>query len=195
MTNVKTPRSAELPETAPLGDGPERNSGRSTAFLDEDSKMRQRYGVSPHSTELAFGTVSHKSENAETAPHVEWSHPDVGTLRFRGIVDRIDVSPSGKTALVIDYKTGGAGVYDAMKKDPVDRGRRPAITGLRPGRAAARGHGRESVRGLLVHLDEGRLCDAAGSAHGAGRAAAGVQQDGPDDNRRHRGRSVPRSSG
>ena len=86
--------------------------------------MRQRYGVSPHSTELAFGTVSHKSENAETAPHVEWSHPDVGTLRFRGIVDRIDVSPSGKTALVIDYKTGGAGVYDAMKKDPVDRGRR-----------------------------------------------------------------------
>ena len=94
------------------------------AFLDEDSKMRRRYGVSPHSTELAFGTVGHASENAETAPHVEWSHPGVGTLRFRGIVDRIDTSPDGEIALVIDYKTGGTSIYDAMKKDPVDRGRR-----------------------------------------------------------------------
>ena len=94
------------------------------AFLDEDSKIRRRYGVSPHLTELAFGTVSHASENAETAPQVEWSHPDVGTLRFRGIVDRVDVSPDGEVALVIDYKTGGTSVYEAMKKDPVDRGRR-----------------------------------------------------------------------
>ena len=94
------------------------------AFLDEDLKVRRKYGVSPHATELAFGTVRHASENAATAPHVEWSHPGVGTLRFRGIVDRIDTSPDGGLALVIDYKTGGAGVYNPMKKDPVDRGRR-----------------------------------------------------------------------
>ena len=118
------------------------------AFLDEDSKVRRKYGVSPYATELAFGTVRHASENAEAVPHVEWSHPDVGTLRFRGIVDRIDTSPDGGLALVIDYKTGGAGVYNTMKKDPVDRGRRLQLPvyGL-----AARQHVGENVEVLAAY--------------------------------------------
>ena len=118
------------------------------AFLDEDSKMRREYGVSPHATELAFGTVPYASENAETPPHVEWSHPDVGTLRFRGVIDRIDTSPNGEVALVIDYKTGGAGVYRGMKKDPVDRGRRLQLPvyGL-----AARQHVGEDVEVLAAY--------------------------------------------
>ena len=118
------------------------------AFLDEDSKMRREYGVSPHATELAFGTARHASENAETAPHVEWSHPDVGTLRFRGVIDRIDASPGGEVALVIDYKTGGASVYRGMIKDPVDRGRRLQLPvyGL-----AARQHVGEDVEVLAAY--------------------------------------------
>ena len=94
-------------------------------FLDEDSKLRQTFGVSPHSSEIAFGSFRHGPANAAASEAVEWKDPDAGVLRFRGIIDRLDVSPSGGGhALVLDYKTGRAGSYDGLKKDPVDRGRR-----------------------------------------------------------------------
>ncbi len=94
-------------------------------FLDEDSKLRQTFGVSPHSSEIAFGSFRHGPPNAAASEAVEWKDADAGVLRFRGIIDRLDVSPSGGGyALVLDYKTGRAGSYDGLKKDPVDRGRR-----------------------------------------------------------------------
>ena len=45
-------------------------------------------------------------------------------IRFRGVIDRIDVSPDGRAALVLDYKTGGTTEYTNMDKDPVRRGTR-----------------------------------------------------------------------
>ena len=55
---------------------------------------------------------------------VEWSSAETGRIRFRGVIDRIDVSPSGDAALVLDYKTGGTTEYTNMDKDPVRRGTR-----------------------------------------------------------------------
>ena len=53
---------------------------------------------------------------------MEWSSPKTGAIRFRGVIDRIDVSPSDDAALVLDYKTGGTGAYTNMNQDPVRRG-------------------------------------------------------------------------
>ncbi len=94
------------------------------AFLEADSKMRQEYGVSPHSVELAFGNPRHLRPDAATAPPVEWSTPNSETLRFRGIIDRLDVNASGDEALVIDYKTGSSRPFARLDKDSVDRGKR-----------------------------------------------------------------------
>ena len=93
-------------------------------FLEEDFDLRHKHGVSPHSAESAFGISPHSDDEEPAQPAVEWSSAKTGTIRFRGIIDRIDVSPSGDAALVLDYKTGGTTEYTNMDKDPVRRGTR-----------------------------------------------------------------------
>ncbi len=90
-------------------------------FLKEDAKLRKKHGVSPHAIENAFGFS--RNENQTPLDSVKWSSAKTGTLRFRGFIDRIDLSPSGDTALVLDYKTGGTSSYANMNKDPVQRGK------------------------------------------------------------------------
>ncbi len=90
-------------------------------FLKEDAKLRKKHGVSPHAVENAFGFS--RKEDQTPLDWVEWSSARTGTLRFRGFIDRIDLSPSGDTALVLDYKTGGTSSYANMNKDPVQRGK------------------------------------------------------------------------
>ena len=91
-------------------------------FLKEDAKLRNRQGVSPHAVESVFGFPG--DEDSATLDSVEWSSARTGTLRFRGFIDRIDLSPSGDTALVLDYKSGKTNAYANMDKDPVQRGKR-----------------------------------------------------------------------
>jgi ATP-dependent helicase/nuclease subunit B len=86
-------------------------------FLEEDARLREQYGVTPHQLEMRFG-----SGPGNHAPAV-WEAPGLGTLRFRGVIDRLDLDASGRSALVLDYKTGGAGFYSGLAKDPVDRGK------------------------------------------------------------------------
>ncbi len=90
-------------------------------FLTEDAKLRSKHGVSPRTVESEFGFS--RKENQTPLEPVEWSSARTGTLRFRGFIDRIDLSPSGDTALVLDYKTGGTSSYANMNKDPVQRGK------------------------------------------------------------------------
>lgn len=86
-------------------------------FLDADSEIRKTHGVSPHSVELKFEFEMEEGGCADP--------PDErNNLRFRGVIDRIDVSLDGKTALVLDYKTGGTTEYTNMTDDPVRRGTR-----------------------------------------------------------------------
>ena len=89
-------------------------------FLEEDARLRRRFGVSPLHVEARFGIPDREGESW---PLAEYPVPGVGTLRFRGIVDRVDVDPSRKTALVLDYKTGRDVDYKGLDDDPVDRGR------------------------------------------------------------------------
>ena len=90
-------------------------------FLKEDAKLRKKHGVSPHAVESSFGFAG--SEDESTLQSVEWSSARTGTLRFRGHIDRIDLSPSRDTALVLDYKSGGTSSYANMNKDPLQRGK------------------------------------------------------------------------
>ena len=44
-------------------------------------------------------------------------------LRFRGQIDRIDLSTDGRSVLVIDYKTGKPDYFRGLDKDAIDRGK------------------------------------------------------------------------
>jgi hypothetical protein len=92
------------------------------AFLAADTALRARFGVSPHRVEVHFG-LQKAIDGGPSLPPAEREIAAVGTLRFRGAVDRIDLDPTGKVALVLDYKTGDTRSYEALKKDPVDAGR------------------------------------------------------------------------
>ncbi|MDP2948719.1 MAG: PD-(D/E)XK nuclease family protein, partial [Chloroflexota bacterium] len=88
------------------------------AFLEADARLRARLGATPWKVEVRFGFPSDK----ESLPAAEWDLPGMGILRFRGIVDRVDVIPADAGALVLDYKTGRISSYGGLKGDPVDRG-------------------------------------------------------------------------
>ena len=90
-------------------------------FLEKDAKLREKYGVSPNAVERAFGLSDNEDQAIQDA--VDWSSDKTGALRFRGKIDRIDLSPSGDTALVLDYKTGGTSNYANMNRDPLQRGK------------------------------------------------------------------------
>ena len=83
-------------------------------FLEEDEKLRaaSRTGKIVVEAPFGFGGDSQEVADAETG------------LRFRGRIDRIDVSEDGRSALVTDYKTGSARPYRALEKDPIDAGKR-----------------------------------------------------------------------
>ena len=89
-------------------------------LLDEDLRMRERHGVSPLAVEVHFGIGKDGWREAEYALADEAET----TIKFRGKIDRIDVSPDGSEALVLDYKAGSRSAYGALNKDPIDRGKR-----------------------------------------------------------------------
>ena len=88
-------------------------------FLREDSRLRERFGVSPVHVEAKFGI-----DGGESWREAEFALPDGSLMKFRGVIDRVDLSPDGKRALVTDYKTGGVSQYGGLSDDPIDRGRR-----------------------------------------------------------------------
>jgi CRISPR/Cas system-associated exonuclease Cas4 (RecB family) len=70
-------------------------------FLEEDSLFRQETGGVP---------VEFEAE----VPEVE-----VAGVKLRGFVDRIDRTPDGAKAWVIDYKTGGSREFREMAENPL----------------------------------------------------------------------------
>jgi hypothetical protein len=85
-------------------------------FLAVDTGMRRAHDAAPTpaTLEVAFGDGT--SEVSVTGPTGQ-------PVRFRGRVDRIDVSPDGRRAVVYDYKTGRLGGYEDLEHDPVDGGK------------------------------------------------------------------------
>ena len=83
-------------------------------FLEEDASLRARHGTNRIMAEAQFGTGTGAAVVLD---------PDTG-MSFRGRIDRIDLADDGKSALVIDYKTGSPGPYGALDEDVIDRGKR-----------------------------------------------------------------------
>lgn len=83
-------------------------------FLEDDAILRTRHGTIALMAEADFGTGG-------DSPVVQ--EPETG-LHFRGRIDRIDLAADGKSALVIDYKTGSPSPYRALDEDVIDRGKR-----------------------------------------------------------------------
>ena len=87
------------------------------AFLERDAEIRAEYGVSPLRLEAAFGF------GGDSWREASWRMDDGETMKLRGFIDRVDVSPDGSRALVLDYKTGSSSYYGGLKDDPADRGK------------------------------------------------------------------------
>lgn len=83
-------------------------------FLREDRDLREREGVLRSEVEARFGYGGATPEVPD---------PETG-LRFRGSIDRLDVTRSPARALVIDYKTGSSSRYGGLNDDPIDGGKR-----------------------------------------------------------------------
>ena len=79
-------------------------------FLERDDAHRARFGVIPSSFEVKFGLRDGPWQEAV------WSLDRGEQVRFRGVIDRVDTSPDGRTALVIDYKTGSPRQYGGSRK-------------------------------------------------------------------------------
>jgi RecB family exonuclease len=69
------------------------------AFLDYDTDFRRETGARPVEFEYRL------------------PEQDYGGIAMRGYVDRIDRTPDGRGAWVLDYKTGSTRSYDTMKDD------------------------------------------------------------------------------
>ena len=82
-------------------------------FLEEDSNLRQEHGSTSIEVELNFGSAG----NTPTVTDAE------SPLRFRGQIDRIDLTADGRSVLVIDYKTGRPDYFRGLDKDAIDRGK------------------------------------------------------------------------
>ena len=87
-------------------------------FLDADATWRSGRGLRPVSSEQPFGFPGQRSEF--------WPPLTVpfggAQLRFRGLIDRIDLDPTGTVAFISDYKTGSAEGYAGLAADSVAAG-------------------------------------------------------------------------
>ena len=85
-------------------------------FLDVHQSRIDERGQRPVATELAFG-------DGTNIPAVVLELPGGRVVRFRGWIDRVDVSDDGSAATVIDYKSGRASRFSRIANDPVDGGK------------------------------------------------------------------------
>jgi ATP-dependent helicase/nuclease subunit B len=69
--------------------------------------------------EYSFGGAR---SGGESGPAVEVRTASGRTVRFRGQIDRVDISDDGKRIVVYDYKSGGNFAYSKLDSDPVKKG-------------------------------------------------------------------------
>jgi len=70
--------------------------------------------------EYSFGS---DRAGSNSGPAVEVRTPDGrSVVKFRGQVDRVDISKDGSRVIVYDYKSGGNSTYTKLNEDPVKKG-------------------------------------------------------------------------
>jgi ATP-dependent helicase/nuclease subunit B len=85
--------------------------------IDREETWRTEEGLVPALFERTFGD----ERDPDTWPAVEVPLAAGSVVRFRGAIDRVDISPS--RVLVIDYKSGSTWGFDGLEDDPVLAGR------------------------------------------------------------------------
>jgi RecB family exonuclease len=88
---------------------------------EEDKEAEQRVEGHALAAPALFERTFGDARDPESWAPVELDLGDGVIVRFRGAIDRVDVSPA--RILVIDYKTGGTWGYDGLDSDPVAAGR------------------------------------------------------------------------
>lgn len=86
-------------------------------FLAADEEMRREEGVVPREVEMGFGMPG------SAGPALVVALARGREVALRGKIDRVDSTPDGTRAAVFDYKSGSAGYYSGLRKDPVNGGR------------------------------------------------------------------------
>jgi len=89
-------------------------------FAARESLFREQFELTPSHFELSFGTDSpddSRDYDADSKTEsLEIRFADSGqTVQLSGSIDRVDLSQDGKTALVMDYKTGNTRTYSEMQ--------------------------------------------------------------------------------
>ncbi len=98
----------------------------SRAWLILRQWLRRERGVADHpnmrqvEAEYSFGSIG--SSRRGSGPAVEVVTESGRSVRFRGQVDRVDISEDGSRVIVYDYKSGGNSAYSKLESDPVKRG-------------------------------------------------------------------------
>ncbi len=83
-------------------------------FLEEEAGVRGQIRTGEIRVETPFGLGGDSPEVLDEATG----------LKFRGFIDRVDISADGKSVLVMDYKTGSPSPFADLEKDPIDHGKR-----------------------------------------------------------------------
>ncbi len=80
----------------------ERAQAQVGAFLEREAASQTEYRPARELLELGFGELDHEPEGApETREALS-----LGEVSLRGRIDRIDLGPDGRSAVIRDYKTG-----------------------------------------------------------------------------------------
>jgi ATP-dependent helicase/DNAse subunit B len=84
-------------------------------WLRREGDTAQQPRMRQVETEYSFGRTG-------AAPAVEVRTSTGKSVKFRGQVDRVDISDDGSQVIVYDYKSGGTSAYSKLDSDPVKKG-------------------------------------------------------------------------
>jgi ATP-dependent helicase/nuclease subunit B len=75
-----------------------------------------------HQIEAEYSFGGSGSPESGTGPAVEVRTARGTVVKFRGQIDRVDISDDGSRIIVYDYKSGGNSAYSKLDSDPVKKG-------------------------------------------------------------------------
>jgi ATP-dependent helicase/nuclease subunit B len=88
-------------------------------WLRRETDTADQPGMHQIEAEYSFGSTN---DNSDSGPAVEVRTDSGKTVKFRGQVDRVDISDDGSRVIVYDYKSGGNSAYTKLDSDPVKKG-------------------------------------------------------------------------
>ena len=88
-------------------------------WLRREADTADQPGMRQVEAEYSFGGAK---ADSDTGPAVEVRTDSGKTVKFRGQVDRVDISDDGSRVIVYDYKSGGNTAYSKLDSDPVKKG-------------------------------------------------------------------------